>query len=337
MFISICIPSYNRPNEIIRLLNSIDCDPAKVEIVICEDFSPKRYHIRENVLNFISKSNYKINYIENNENLGYDGNIRKLIEISIGEFVIFMGDDDRFYPKALDKYILFLEKHKKFGYVLRSYYGEHPNGTLELFKYLNKITYFQPGINSSSFLFKRTVSIAGVTFKRNVALLLSTNKYDGTLLYQLYLLLEIVYKEQSVYCDIPFSIVAQSFRDDKPHFGASKNESRFEPGKVTSSNSIAFTKGFFEITKAFDEKHSTNVTKLIQLDLSKYSYPILSIQRKNGFFHFLKYSIDLSKQTGINRTWHYIFYTFVLLFLGEKICDKTIIFLKNIYGFTPKL
>ena len=337
MKLSICIPSYNRPFELQQLLKSVDCKPETLEIVICEDLAPLRNQVREVVNDFKAKSCYKVTYIENEENLGYDGNLRKLIESATGEFVLFMGDDDRFYAGALDKYILFLNKYKDVGYVLRSYYSEHPDGTLEIFKYFNKETLIEPTLQNSAFLFKRTVSIAGVTFNRNEALKLSTNKFDGSLLYQLYLVLEISFKCASVYCDIPIAILAQTFRQDKTYFGASKNESKFQPGKVTSSNSIAFTKGFFEISKSFDLEHQTNITKLIRKDLSKYSYPFLSIQRKNGFLHFLKYSIVLAKETGINNSFYYYIYSFSLLIFGEKICDNTIIFIKDKLGYTPKL
>ncbi|NDB19550.1 MAG: glycosyltransferase [Proteobacteria bacterium] len=72
MFISICIPSYNRPREIQRLLESVDCDPSEVEIVVCEDFSPRREEIRQKINLFKSTSRYRVNYLENPENLGYD-------------------------------------------------------------------------------------------------------------------------------------------------------------------------------------------------------------------------------------------------------------------------
>jgi abequosyltransferase len=337
MLLSICIPSYNRPDEIKRLLNSIDCKHTEIEIVICEDCAPLRNLVREVVEEFATNSVYKINYIENENNLGYDRNLRKLIEVSSGDFVLFMGDDDRFFDGALDKFINFIKNNLDVGYILRSYYAEHLDGRIEIFKYFNSTQRIECSLQNSAFLFKRTVSIAGVTFKRSEALKLSTSKFDGSLLYQLYLVLEISFKCNTVYCDIPVAIVAQTFRLDKPHFGASKNESKFQPGKVTPSNSIAFTKGFFEISKSFDIEHNTNITKLIRKDLSKYSYPILSIQRKNGFLHFLKYSINLAIQTGINESFYYYFYSFSLLIFGEKICDNIIIIIKNKLGYTPKL
>ena len=337
MLASICIPSYNRPKEVKRLLESIDCNPNDIEIVICEDKSPLRIAIRNEINKFKLKSNYNVRYFENEYNLGYDSNLRNLINISNGEYVIFIGDDDRFFPKALDKYITFLRANTSASYILRSYYAEHPNGNLELFKYLAKSQNLIQSIENCSFLYKRTVSIAGVTFKRKIAEKLSTSKFDGTLLYQLYLVLEISYKEASAYCDIPFTIVAQTFRLDKPMFGTSKSETRFSVGKVTPENSIAFTKGFFEISEYFDKKYNKNVTKLIRLDLSKYSYPILSIQRKNGFFNFINYTIKLGKETKINRSIYYYIYALSLLILGERICDLIILKIKNALGYTPKL
>ena len=45
-FLSICIPSYNRPQQLGELLASVDCNPTDIEIVICEDLAPKRLEVR---------------------------------------------------------------------------------------------------------------------------------------------------------------------------------------------------------------------------------------------------------------------------------------------------
>lgn len=337
MRISICIPSYNRPEELERLLQTVDCDPTSVEIVVCEDAAPLRAQVREKVRAFASRSPYSVVYKENAKNLGYDGNLRCLIEAASGEYVLFMGDDDKFMPGALDKYIGFLSSNRNAGYVLRSYCAEHADGSLEPFKYCKATTTFRPSLETCAFLFKRTVSIAGVTFKRSSVLGLATDKFDGTLLYQLYLVLEVAYKEPSVYCEIPVAVATQTFRLDKPQFGAAAKESKFQPGRVTQDNSIRFMQGFFEVAGAFDKRHDVDLSKLIAADLSKYSYPILSIQRKNGLRDFLKYSVRLSKETPVSGTWHYYFYTAALACLGEAACDKVIIWIKQRVGHTPSL
>jgi len=55
--ITIAIPSYNRPKELLRLLESIDSTQnEKIEIVICEDKSPKREEISSVVNSFKDKT-----------------------------------------------------------------------------------------------------------------------------------------------------------------------------------------------------------------------------------------------------------------------------------------
>jgi hypothetical protein len=261
-----------------------------------------------------------------------------LIHHAQGEFVLFMGDDDWFTPGKLDPYLDFLLANRDVSYVLRSYYAQHPDGTLEAFKYCSATQRFTPGIETCVFLYKRTVSICGVTFKRESALNYATARFDGMLLYQVYLAAEIALHEPTIYCDIPVGVAAQSFRDDNPQFGAALAEkSIFQPGKVTAQNSVNFTNGFFTISQYIDEKYGLNTTALISRDLSKYSYPFLSIQRKRGRREFWRYSIQLARETGINQTWHYYFYRAALWLLGEALCDKGIVWIKRFIGHTPHL
>lgn len=336
--LSICIPSYNRPNELVRLLESIDCDPGSVEIVIAEDCAPLRMEVRNAVNRFAERSQYNVGYHENERNLGYDANFRRLIDLAAGTFVLFMGDDDWFSPGGLDSYLAFLRRNSDVGYVLRSYYSRHPDGAMEAFRYLQGEKRLPPGPETCVWLYKRSVVICGITFKRLSALRSRTERFDGTLLYQLHLVLEICLQEPSVYCDIPVAVAQQSYRLDRPSFGTAESErGRYQPGVVSPENSIAFTKGFFEITRAFDEKHGLALTEAIRIDISKYSYPFLSIQRKRGMFSFLRYARNLAKQTGIDSSWHYYFYTVALFLFGERACDWSILTIKRLLGRTPAL
>src|SRR5436853_6987027 len=104
MLASICVPSYNRPELIKKLLESVDCRPERVEVVIREDKAPRRAEVRAAVEDCAARSPLRIVYRENETNLGYDGNIRSLIETAQGDFVIFRGDDHWFLPGKLDRY-----------------------------------------------------------------------------------------------------------------------------------------------------------------------------------------------------------------------------------------
>jgi abequosyltransferase len=337
-FLSICIPSYNRPNELRLALNSIDCSPLEVEVVISEDFSSKRYQIQETVSSFIKSSNYQVNYYENPENYGFDQNLRKLIERSTGKYIVFLGDDDLFVEKTLDHYIEFLKSNPGHAYVLRSYLTKHSDGRTEYFRYLPKSQELPAGECTVGWLFKRSVSLSGFTILREKALSFSTPDLDGTLLYQVYLMAQICLCNSSIYCDIPFTYAVQTFRTDYSMFGNSVAERlRFTPGTVSHENSINFTKAYFEVTTYIDKKNGTNLTSLVRTDLSKYSYPFLSIQRKRGVTSFLKYAKRLEAEAGFGVTKYFYVYKWALVFLGEKICDSMIIAIKRIIGYTPKL
>lgn len=334
--LSICIPSYNRTRQLVELLQSIDCDPSNVEVVICEDGSPQRNEIRAAVEQFSGASKYKIRYFENESNFGFDGNLRRLIEQATGKFVIFMGDDDLFVPQALDRFLDFLNKHEDVKYILRSYITIHPDGRTENFRYLPQEAVLPRGEATVAWLFKRSVSVCGYTISREEALKFSTADLDGTLLYQIYLMAQVCLYNDSIYCDFPVAHAVQSFRDDKPMFGNSEAEkSRYTPGTVSQDNSINFTKSYFELTGYLDKQHGTNLTKLVRADLSKYSYPFLSIQRKRGIGPFLQYAKRLETEAGFGCTLYFYMYKWGLVLLGEKVCDWLIMRIKNSLGYTP--
>jgi hypothetical protein len=335
-FLSICIPSYNRPGELRNLLASIDCNAAEVEIVICEDLAPKRDAVRAIVTAFSASSAYPIHYHENPTNRGFDGNLRRLVECAAGEYVMFMGDDDLFVPGALDQFIVFLKQHRDKPYVLRSYLTEHADGRTEYFRYLPKSQVLPAGEATVAWLFKRSVSLCGFTISREQALQFATTDLDGTLLYQIYLMAQVCLKEDSIYCDIPITHAVQTFRGDKPMFGNSEAEkSRFTPGTVSHDNSINFTKAYFEVTEYLDKQHGTNLTQKVRLDLSKYSYPFLSIQRKRGIASFLCYARRLETEAGFGVTAYFHLYKWALVLLGERICDRLIGAIKRTLGHTP--
>jgi len=92
---SVCIPAYNRAQLLPELLDSIlGQDFESFEVVINEDASPQRNDIRSVVEQYSAKYPGKIGYFENEKNLGYDANLRSLVERSMGEYCLFMGNDD---------------------------------------------------------------------------------------------------------------------------------------------------------------------------------------------------------------------------------------------------
>lgn len=337
-FLSICIPSYNRPRQLVELLASIDCATDDVEVVICEDGAPKRLEVRVCVDEVRASSKYRIHYHENEVNLGFDGNLRRLVERASGKYILFMGDDDLFVPGALDRFSEFLKQNRDKKYILRSYVTVHRNGHTEHYRYLPKTSTLPPGEATVAWLFKRSVTICGFTISRAEALKHATPDLDGTLLYQIYLMAQVCLDNESIYCDIPVAHAVQSFREDKPMFGASTAEkARYTPGSVSQNNSINFSAAYFEVADYLDRLHKTHLTERLRVDLSKYSYPFLSIQRKRGIPAFLQYAKRLEDELGFGCTSYFHLYKWALVLLGETFCDRAIMLIKRAVGHTPNL
>ena len=333
---SICIPSYNRPVELKKLLDSIDClEIKKIQILICEDKSPKREEIREVVNEFQKSTRYAVKYIENKENLGYDRNLKELINNADGEYVLFMGDDDMFIKDGLDKYIEFVKLHSDCGYILRSYRNIYKDGSIEYFKYYSGHRSFEKGVNTYIELFDKSVFISGFCIKKEYTTPFITDQLDGSLLYQLYLLAEICIRYPSVYCDIPLT---QSISGDSvPMFGSSESEKGlYTPGIITIENSINFIKKYFEVIQYIDKKNGINSFDIIRKNMSKYSYPTLSIQRGKGSKEYKRDVRELRK-IGFDKSIYFEIYNIGLLFYGKKFCDKTIRLIKKVLGRRPNL
>lgn len=334
--ISICIPSYNRPKELQRLLLSVDVSKVdSIEIIVCEDMSPGRLAIREVCERYKKESAYKLRYFENFSNLGYDANLRELISKAEGEYVMFMGDDDEFVEGALDKYIEFLLSHLDSGYILRSYQNIYKNGSKEVFRYYPKDQTFIPGKATYVELFDKSVFISGFCVKTKLARFYETDNLDGSLLYQLYLLAEICLSHPSSYCRI---ILTQArVGESIPYFGNSDAEKElYTPGAITTQNSINFLSKYFEVISFIDKKNGISSINDIRRNMSKYSYPAIAIQREGSLFEFFRYTKQL-KKLGLNESWLFYLYVYSLVIFGKRNCDEIIRFLKRVYGKRPNL
>jgi abequosyltransferase len=336
MILSICIPSFNRPETLHRLLSSINekCS-ADIEIVICEDCSPKRNEIRKVVNDFKEKSHLDVKYFENPTNYGFDKNLRELIKLAEGEFIVYMGDDDYFVKENLKDYISFLKTNPTTGYILKTWVNLHENGWQEPFNYFQGRKLFAPGPSTFVTLFRISTFVSGFTFKREYSLPYLIHNFDGTLLFQLYILGELTLKYPSIFFEIPLTIQTKQ-KVDIPYFGSSAAEKDlFTPGKITIKNSINFLNGYFKISEYLDSKYDIETTKLIKKDMTKYSYSYLSLHRDKGIKEFYRFYCMLKQEVGLNKAFHINLYFIALMFLGVKNCDRLIFTIKKLLKKTP--
>ncbi|BBI36135.1 glycosyltransferase [Cohnella abietis] len=113
--ISICIPTYNRANDLDRCLESIFNQighHSLYEVFISNNDSPD--HTEEVVMKYQNKYG-NITYNKNSENIGAERNIVLTMERSKGKYMILHGDDDFFNPGILNKILQAIMNQKDCG------------------------------------------------------------------------------------------------------------------------------------------------------------------------------------------------------------------------------
>ena len=335
--ISVCIPAYNRAEVLPELLDTIfSQDFYDFEIVICEDMSPQRTQISEIVSRFSVIRPGLIRYFENSENLGYDGNLRNLIEKSQGEYCLFMGNDDLMSEGALVKVATALNHHPNIGVLLRSYaaFDGTPDNVVQTYRYFDRELFFPAGAETISTMYRRSVVIPGMVIHRGAALSYATNQFDGTLLYQLYLVANILVDMNAVY--LP-DVIALYRNGGVPDFGNSVAEQgKFQPKEQTPESSVHFMQGMLDIAKHVEQARHVSIYKPIIRDIANYSYPILAIQAKKPLGVFLRYGWSLANLGLARYPLFYIWFISILV-VGTKRVDQLIVLIKKRLGYTPSL
>lgn len=106
--LSICIPTYNRPEYLKRAVNSVLNSAADgYEILV---FDNSQNSESEAVVN--SLSDPRIIYKRHSDNLGMLANWNALIEYSQGQYIKFLNDDDWFESGAVDLFFRDINRYK---------------------------------------------------------------------------------------------------------------------------------------------------------------------------------------------------------------------------------
>jgi abequosyltransferase len=191
--ISVGIPAYSRCPELVELMQSIYAQTVlPAEITICEDKSPKRAGIRAIVdawrERFAAES-CNINYHENEYNLGYDGNLRRVIEVSHSAWVMLMGNDDLLLPQSIETAARYIYKNPQVRMISRSFimFENDIQTQRGIARLSSEDQIFSPENASPGMIFRTSGFVGGLMVHHAWASTLATDRYDGSLYYQIYL------------------------------------------------------------------------------------------------------------------------------------------------------
>jgi len=339
--ISICIPTYNRPLQLKRMLESIDTTKVDdIDIVISENCSPKQAETRNVVDEYIKTHPYEVHYFENERNLGYDKNIRACVARATGRFCVFFSDDDMAMAGALDEYIEFVRAHKDYGYILRSWRGYYNQEETEWqdFRYYENDCEFPAGRDTAIELFNKSVFLSGFTIRQEYAKEYVIDALDGSLLYQMYLLLQVCRRYPSAYSRI---LVSKSVPtgNDVHYFGTGDGEEGYkDAADMSGDNTINFIRWYVRFFNYVEEEFKDGTGQVLLIDLSNMIYPVMAYQLQcNPSKKAYKQFCNKLFEAGVVKTTKARIYYYSLLVFGVKMCNWVVSTIKKLLGHRPKL
>jgi len=111
VLVSVCVPVYNCQQFIAQTISSILAQTyTNFELVIVDDKST------DSTLDVIQRfDDPRIRLLQNENNLGYEGNYNKAILASRGKYVKLLSADDLAYPDCISKQVAILEDPRYVG------------------------------------------------------------------------------------------------------------------------------------------------------------------------------------------------------------------------------
>jgi glycosyltransferase involved in cell wall biosynthesis len=248
------------------------------EVVICEDRSPERNEIATIVQSYVDLFPGVIRYYENKTNLGYDANIRNLVEHAKGQYCFFMGNDDLMCKGALAHVNGLIQRHPNVGFILKSYavFDHSPDAFSQEIHYFKEEREFNPGRQAIVVCYRRSGVISGYIVNRDDAYACATSQFDGTLYYQMHLTASVLLTKSAVFSP---ELLVLCRNSEPPDFGNSEKEKNiYTPGCYTTQARIKMVSGALSIIAALKDAQGEDFLEDIKRDYANYFYPFIRDQ-----------------------------------------------------------
>lgn len=158
--ISLCVPTYNRPDSLRQLIHSfLRQDYEEKELVISDD-SPN-----SSIKDLVEEcNNSRIKYFHNNPGLGFSRNLLRSMERATGKYLVLLGDDDvLFSSSALSEYVSTFEKNPSVGFIYSSMIQYNDEMDIDyVISFASKNKFYKQGKESMENIWLRSIFIGGI-------------------------------------------------------------------------------------------------------------------------------------------------------------------------------
>lgn len=181
---SICVPQYNRTSFLIRALQKfLEQDFQDFEFCISDGGSTDGR--QQELIDFLKKSGRPFRFVQHHQNKRYDPNIRASIALASGRYCLLMGNDDM--PATNSSLGLLAEslRSNEYAEVLIPNFLEL--GTNQTVRRIRQTGILGQGPEAALRYFRDFSFVSGICLDRAKCQALSTEKWDGSEMYQMFL------------------------------------------------------------------------------------------------------------------------------------------------------
>ncbi|KYC36864.1 family 2 glycosyl transferase [Scytonema hofmannii PCC 7110] len=188
-FFSICIPQYNRTSFLIEACKVLASQTFKnFEVCISDDRSNDGRE--QELIDYLQNSGFSFVYQRQEKNLRYDGNIRASIALARGRYCLLHGNDDCLASTTtLDLLYEEIEKYDSVGVVIPNF---EDWSTRQVTRRIRKSDLIGSGPEIAATHFRNVAFVTGVILDRVQAQSHSTDKWDGSEMYQMFIMARIL-------------------------------------------------------------------------------------------------------------------------------------------------
>lgn len=184
-FFSICIPQYNRTAFLIEACKVLASQTfTNFEVCISDDQSDDGKE--QDLIDYLEKSGLSFVYRKQEKNLRYDGNIRGAIALAQGKYCLLHGNDDCLVSDSTlqDLYEQIIRYQNPA--VIVTNFEDWETGTLH--QRIRETQLVGSGPEVAVTHFRNVAFVTGVTVEREATRRYVTKKWDGSEMYQMYII-----------------------------------------------------------------------------------------------------------------------------------------------------
>lgn len=188
-FFSICIPQYNRTGLLIEALRCLEGQTFKsFEVCISEDNSPDGR--QEEIVKYLRGSSLAFIYQPTGESLRYDANTRKAMGYAKGRYCILMGNDDCLTSPDTLKMLADMIELSGFPGVVIGNFQDWKTGHVT--RRIRETRILSGTSRVAVLNYRNMAFVSGLVVDRVAAQKFATDKWDGSEMYQMYVLSRVI-------------------------------------------------------------------------------------------------------------------------------------------------